>query len=112
MRVRDEIKMTIQAYQTLYESSIAYGMRKTLQAEQSKAEKLNLLASLQRSCAEHDETIAQLKHTIDMKLSEEHDYAEETEANHAEQMEREKKRCQAHKDELLKKLKNIHKGTD
>ena len=40
MRVRDEIKMTIQAYQTLYESSIAYGMRKALQAEQSKAEML------------------------------------------------------------------------
>ncbi len=40
VRVRDEIKMTIQAYQTLYESSIAYGMRKALQAEQSKAEML------------------------------------------------------------------------
>jgi len=30
VRTRDEIKMTIQAYQTLYESSIAYGMRKAL----------------------------------------------------------------------------------
>ena len=48
MRVRDEIKMTIQAYQTLYESSIAYGMRKALQAEQSKAEKLLQLASLEK----------------------------------------------------------------
>jgi dynein light intermediate chain len=38
VRVRDEIKMTVQAYQTLYESSIAYGMRKALQAEQKKAE--------------------------------------------------------------------------
>ncbi len=36
VRVRDEIKMTIQAYQTLYESSIAYGMRKALMAEQKK----------------------------------------------------------------------------
>ena len=36
VRVRDEIKMTIQAYQTLYESSIAYGMRKALMAEQNK----------------------------------------------------------------------------
>lgn len=33
LRVRDEIRMTIQAYQTLYESSIAFGMRKALQAE-------------------------------------------------------------------------------
>jgi dynein light intermediate chain len=30
--------MTIQAYQTLYESSVAYGMRKALQAEQRRAE--------------------------------------------------------------------------
>merc|ERR1711966_588751 len=50
VRVRDEIKMTIQAYQTLYESSIAYGMRKALQAEQSKAEKLLQLASLEKRC--------------------------------------------------------------
>lgn len=28
LRVRDEIRMTIAAYQTLYESSIAFGMRK------------------------------------------------------------------------------------
>ena len=30
--------MTIQAYQSLYESSIAYGMRKALMAEQKKNE--------------------------------------------------------------------------
>ena len=37
LRVRDEIRMTIAAYQTLYESSIAFGMKKNL-AEQRKAE--------------------------------------------------------------------------
>lgn len=37
-RVRDEIRMTIAAYQTLYESSVAFGMRKALQAEQGKAD--------------------------------------------------------------------------
>ena len=36
LRVRDEIRMTIAAYQTLYESSIAFGMRKALMAEQRK----------------------------------------------------------------------------
>lgn len=34
LRVRDEVRMTIAAYQTLYASSITFGMRKTLQAEQ------------------------------------------------------------------------------
>merc|ERR1711935_548826 len=38
LRVRDEIRMTIAAYQTLYESSIAFGMRKALQAEQGKTD--------------------------------------------------------------------------
>jgi len=45
-RVKDEIKMTIQSYQTLFESSIAFGMRKCLQSELRKAEitmKINLL---------------------------------------------------------------------
>merc|ERR1711898_15950 len=36
LRVRDEIRMTICAYQSLYESSIAFGMRKALQAEQRR----------------------------------------------------------------------------
>ncbi|NXO47918.1 IDLC protein, partial [Aramus guarauna] len=38
LRVRDEIQMTIAAYQTLYESSVAFGMRKALQAEQGKSD--------------------------------------------------------------------------
>lgn len=31
LRIRDEIRMTVAAYQTLYESSVAFGMRKALQ---------------------------------------------------------------------------------
>jgi len=38
LRVRDEIRMTVAAYQALYESSIAFGMRKALMAEQKKSE--------------------------------------------------------------------------
>ncbi|CAH1400705.1 unnamed protein product [Nezara viridula] len=36
LRVRDEMQMTLKAYQTLYESSIAFGIRKTLLAEEGK----------------------------------------------------------------------------
>lgn len=38
MRVRDELKMTISAYQTLYKSAVAFGMRKQIQAEKGKDE--------------------------------------------------------------------------
>lgn len=46
--VRDEIHMTIAAYQTLYESSIAYGMRKVLIAEQRKADMQEKIRQLQK----------------------------------------------------------------
>ena len=38
LRVREEIKMTISAYQTLYQSSVTFAMRKQLQAEHGKAD--------------------------------------------------------------------------
>ena len=38
LRVRNEIRMRVAAYQSLYESSIAYGMRKALLAEQKRGE--------------------------------------------------------------------------
>ena len=52
MRVRDEIRMTVQAYQTLYESSIAYGMRKALLAEQKKNEMKSRIKELDDGLAE------------------------------------------------------------
>ncbi|EGR31778.1 light intermediate chain 1, putative [Ichthyophthirius multifiliis] len=36
VRVRDEFKNQLNAYKTLYESSIAYGMRKMIDSEQKK----------------------------------------------------------------------------
>ena len=34
LRIRDESRMTIDAYKTLYDASVAFGVRKQLQAEQ------------------------------------------------------------------------------
>ena len=47
MRVRDELKMTIAAYQTLYKSAVAFGMRKQIQAEQGKKELEDQISSLE-----------------------------------------------------------------
>ncbi len=38
MRVRDEHKMTLAAYQTLYRSSVEYGMRKQVESEEGMDE--------------------------------------------------------------------------
>lgn len=99
--------MTILAYQTLYESSIAYGMRKAMQAEQSKAEKLNKLASLQQIIYEQDDTISRLKQRIMEMLSEEADDKVESERRHEEEymgiFNQNQAECQKLKD-LLKKI--------
>merc|ERR1711976_600764 len=50
VRVRDEMRLTIQAYQTLYESVLAYGMRKALQGEQRKIESYNKINELEDDC--------------------------------------------------------------
>lgn len=34
MRVRDEHKMTLTAYQTIYQSSVSFGMRKQVESEE------------------------------------------------------------------------------
>ncbi|XP_068592092.1 axonemal dynein light intermediate polypeptide 1 [Cebidichthys violaceus] len=47
LRVRDEIQMTSVAYQTLYESSVAFGIRKALQAEQGKADMVKTISDLE-----------------------------------------------------------------
>lgn len=70
VRVRDEIKMTIQAYQTLYESSIAYGMRKALQAEQSRAEMQLRIAHIHEACAAREAEVDDLRRRITQRLEE------------------------------------------
>jgi dynein light intermediate chain len=48
LRVRDEIRMTIASYQTLYESAILFGIRKQLQAESGKEELKKKLEDLEK----------------------------------------------------------------
>merc|ERR1719164_99160 len=51
LRVRDELRMTVAAYQGLYESSVAYGMRKALRSEQLKAELNKRVSRPQHRCS-------------------------------------------------------------
>lgn len=48
VNVRDQIKMTLAAYQTLYHGSVIFGIRKQLQAEQGRAELENKIEELEK----------------------------------------------------------------
>lgn len=65
LRVRDEIRMTIQAYQTLYESSVAFGMRKALMAEQGKSDMEQLIKNLEAEKKDLEKQVMDLKAKCD-----------------------------------------------
>ena len=48
MRVRDQHKMTLAAYQTLYQSSVKFGMKKQLEAEEGMDELEEVVRELQK----------------------------------------------------------------
>ncbi|KAG7263581.1 hypothetical protein CRUP_015046 [Coryphaenoides rupestris] len=79
MRVRDEIRMTLAADQTLYESSTAFGVRKALQAAQGKAdmetrEKRDLQQQLNEQKAKCE---AVEKRALERRQTEEQKHSEE-----------------------------------
>ena len=56
--------MTMQAYQSLYESSIAYGMCKALMAEQKKNEMQTNITQLRQACEDLENEVARLDQEI------------------------------------------------
>ena len=78
--------MTIQAYQTLFESSIAFGMRKSLQAEQRTAEMHIKIDKLEEENAKLEAEIDHLSQEIMELLQKEKDAKAEGEAIHQQQI--------------------------
>lgn len=87
LRVRDEIRMTIAAYQTLYQSSTVFATRKSLEAEQGVGDlqervsgleerKAQLIAELRDAKSRLDSTE---KHVTEQRASRERKRAEEKE---------------------------------
>ena len=64
VKVRDEIKMSIASYQTLYESAILFGIRKQIQTEAGKEELKNRLQDLENK----KKDLIKKKQQLDNKL--------------------------------------------
>jgi len=62
LRVRKELNMEIAAYQTLYESSVAYGMRGALRQKSNKKDVEARMATLEKECTLLE---AQIKEQVD-----------------------------------------------
>ncbi|XP_066993277.1 33 kDa inner dynein arm light chain, axonemal [Anabrus simplex] len=100
LRVRDEIRMTISTYQTLYESAIAFGIRKALMAEESKGDMELTIDTLAGEKKDLQKEIVELKAKIDYieRRAKEKQQAEE--AKHSDELEFYKKTNQQLKAQL------------
>jgi len=100
LRVRDEIRMTIASYQTLYESSIAFGMRKALQAEQQKVEMQAKLKQLESEKRDLEKQVLEMKTKCEMLEKRDQERREEENNKHHEEVESLRKQNQQLKKEL------------
>eukprot|EP00752_Nemacystus_decipiens_P007534 g6733.t1 len=66
LRVRDEIRMTIDAYKTLYDSSVTFGVKKQLQAEQGMAEMEDQIARLEENKKELELHVSELRNKVEV----------------------------------------------
>lgn len=85
LRVRDETRQTIASYQTLYESSIAFAMRKALTAQYKKKELQDKIESLRCEKSELESQVENLKRKkVEIKEREEKRQEKEAGSHQAE----------------------------
>ena len=100
VRVRDEIKMTIIAYQTLYESAIAFGMRKALQAEDKKSKMGNKIKELEQTIQDYEKEIENLNIQIEETVRKDEEDRKKDEKIHKDKLASLKENIQDYKKEL------------
>lgn len=86
LRVRDEIRMSLDAYRSIYESSTAFGMRKALDAEQKKVELEAKIRALEKEKEDLQHQVTTLEKQCETLEEEEQQRREEEEKRHAEEV--------------------------
>lgn len=85
LRVRDEMVMSMDAYEALYCSSIAFGLRKALQSQEGKEKLVEYVAQLEKDKENMENIISDMKlraeqnerRNVELRAAEEKKHAEE-----------------------------------
>ena len=103
-RIKKELNMTVNSYQSLYESSIAYGIRTLLLAEEEKKKLNDEIGKIEKECEDLEVEIQE----IDYKLKEHKETDDKNrqalKLKHIEEIEEKKKKGKLIKDQLRDKL--------
>ncbi|MCQ2816638.1 MAG: dynein arm light chain [archaeon] len=103
-RIKKEIEMTINSYQTLYESSIAYGIRTLLIAEEKKKDYEVSIQNLDEECTSLENGIQDLKDEITRRQVEIEQEREEENKKHDEMIKEQRAKAEQLKNQLKDKL--------
>ena len=103
LRVRDEGRLTLGAYQLLYESSVAYGMRKSLGSEQRKGEVQAAIADVERDKRDVERQVRDWAAKVEAMETRERERREEDAQRHREDVEQ----LRRHNAQLKKELEQI-----
>ncbi|XP_034944091.1 33 kDa inner dynein arm light chain, axonemal-like [Chelonus insularis] len=100
LRVRDEIKMIMTANQTLYQSSISFGIRKALQAEESNEDLITISEELKAQTIELEKIVAQLQRKFEQADKKSTELRDAEQKKHSEEIKFKKKTNQQLKTQL------------
>lgn len=86
LRIRDEMVMSMNAYETLYCSSIAFGLRKALQSQEGKEKLVEYVAQLKQDKITLENTISDMKLRADQIERRNNELRATVEKKHAEEI--------------------------
>jgi dynein light intermediate chain len=109
VRVRDEMRMTIQAYQNLYESALSYGMRKALQGEQRRQEMEEKIKALQTETLSLENEVENIEESIKKMIEMDAVQQEKDRKAHEDEVNQIKSKTKTMRETLEKKLSGEEK---
>lgn len=109
VRVRDEMRMMIHAYQNLYESALSYGMRKALQGEQKRSEMNATISSLTTEVNGLEDQVEQLEKSIKKMVEIDEIDQANSKKNHEEEVAKTKKTIKLLRETFESKLSGEEK---
>ena len=103
-RIKKELNMTVNSYQSLYESSIAYGIRTLLLAEEEKKKLNDEIGKIEKECEDLEVEIQEIDFKLKQHKETDDKNRQALKLKHIEEIEENRKKGKLIKDQLRDKL--------
>ena len=108
-RIKKELNMTVNSYQSLYESSIAYGIRTLLLAEEEKKRLNDDIGKIEKECEDLEVEIQEIEYKLKEHKEADDKNREALKMKHIEEIEENRQKGKVIKEKLREKLTFIGK---